>query len=52
MSKAILIRGGTVVNHDHSKRADVLVEGGKIIAVESKIEAPKGAEVIDAGCLW
>ncbi len=49
MSKAILIRGGTVVNHDHSKRADVLVEGGKIIAVESKIEAPKGAEVIDAG---
>ena len=25
----ILIRGGTVVNHDHSWRADVLVDGGR-----------------------
>ena len=24
-----LIRGGTVVNHDHSARADVLIEDGK-----------------------
>ena len=26
-----LIRGGTVVNHDHSVRADVLIDGGKIV---------------------
>ena len=29
---SILIRGGTVVNHDHSGRADVLIDGGKIVA--------------------
>jgi len=45
----ILIRGGTVVNHDHSKRADVLVDEGTIVAVGSGLEAPAGAEVIDAG---
>ena len=28
-----LIRGGTVVNHDHSARADVLIGDGRIIAV-------------------
>ena len=44
-----LIRGGTAVNHDHSQRADVLIDGGKIIAVGPKLEAPAGAEVIDAG---
>ncbi len=49
MSKTILIRGGTIVNHDHSRRADVLVSDGKIVAVDSKLEAPKGAETIDAG---
>ena len=31
----ILIRGGTVVNHDHSWRADVLVDGDKIVAFGS-----------------
>ncbi|MGD9508488.1 MAG: dihydropyrimidinase [Geminicoccaceae bacterium] len=46
---AILIRGGTVVNHDFSRRADVLVEGGIIAAVGPKLEAPAGATVIDAG---
>jgi dihydropyrimidinase len=45
----ILIRGGTVVNHDHSRRADVLVEGGTIAAVGEKLSAPAGAETIDAG---
>jgi dihydropyrimidinase len=49
MSKSILIRGGTVVNHDHSKRADVFVSNGKITAVDSSLEAPKDAEIIDAG---
>ncbi len=46
---AMLIRGGTVINHDHSKRADVLIDGGKIIAVGENLARPRGAEVIDAG---
>ena len=45
----ILIRGGTVVNHDFSAKADVLVDGGTIVAVGPGLEAPAGAEVIDAG---
>src|SRR3954452_19947807 len=45
----ILIRGGTVVNHDHSRRADVVVEGATIAAIGPKLEAPAGADVIDAG---
>ncbi|MHB2166346.1 dihydropyrimidinase [Alsobacter sp. R-9] len=46
---ALLIRGGTVVNHDTSRRADVLVEDGRIVAVAEKLDIPAGAEVIDAG---
>ncbi len=38
-----------MVNHDWSRRADVLVEGGSIVAVGANLEAPAGAEVIDAG---
>jgi dihydropyrimidinase len=45
----LLIRGGTVVNHDASRRADVLTEGDKIIAVGEGLAAPSGAEIIDAG---
>ena len=30
---AVLVRGGTVVNADQSFRADVLCDGGKIVAV-------------------
>jgi dihydroorotase-like cyclic amidohydrolase len=30
---SILIRGGAVINHDHSRRADVLIEGETIAAV-------------------
>ena len=30
----VLIRGGTIVNHDHSRRADVLVRDGAIAAIE------------------
>ena len=41
-----LIRGGTVVNHDHSVRADVLIDGGKIVAVGEKLS---GTTTIDAG---
>jgi dihydropyrimidinase len=46
---AILIRGGTVVTADHSFRADVLTQDGKIAAIGESLEAPAKAEVIDAG---
>ena len=46
---AILIRGGTVVNADRSFRADVLLDGDKIAAVGTNLEAPGGAETVDAG---
>ena len=46
---SLLIRGGTVVNHDHSRRADVLIEDDTIVAVGAAIAAPTGAEIIDAG---
>jgi dihydropyrimidinase len=44
-----LIRGGTVVNHDHSRHADVLTKDGAIVAIGANLEASAGAEVIDAG---
>jgi dihydropyrimidinase len=46
---ASLIRGGTIVNHDYSRRADVLIRDGVIAAIGPNLEAPAGAEVIDAG---
>jgi len=45
----LLIRGGTVVNHDYSTRADILVDGDTIAAVGRSLEAPTGAEIIEAG---
>ena len=42
----ILIRGGTIVNHDHSARADVLIDEGKIVATGSGLS---GKTVVDAG---
>ncbi len=41
-----LIRGGTVVNHDHSARADVLIDGGRIVAHRREAF---GHDTIDAG---
>lgn len=46
---SLLIRGGTVVNADASRRADVYMEDGIIKAVDENLDAPSGAEVIDAG---
>ena len=47
---SILIRGGTVVNHDHERRADVLVNGETIAAVASDIDdARADTLIIDAG---
>src|ERR1700736_2795202 len=45
----LIIRGGTVVNHDHSRRADIVVDGETIVAVGAAVDAPAGAEIIDAG---
>ncbi len=46
---AVLIRGGTVVNADRQFRADVLCTGGTIAAVGENLQAPAGAQVVDAG---
>ena len=45
---AVVIRGGTVVSADQMLRADVLCEDSKIRAVGPDVQAPAGAEVIDA----
>jgi len=45
----VLIRGGTVVNADGERRADVLCVEGRIAAVGEALEAPMGARTIDAG---
>jgi dihydropyrimidinase len=46
---SVLIKGGTVVNADRSFRADVLCDEGLIQAVGENLDAPSGAEVVDAG---
>jgi dihydropyrimidinase len=45
----LVVRGGTVVNHDHARRADVLIDGDTIVAVGSGLEVPIGADIVDAG---
>jgi dihydropyrimidinase len=47
--KPVLIQGGTVVNADREFRADVLCVDGKIAAVGTGLQAPAGAQVLDAG---
>ncbi len=43
------IKGGTVVTAEKSVRADVITDGGSIVAVGEALETPGGAQVIDAG---
>lgn len=45
----LLVQGGTVVTAEQTLRADVLCDAGRIVQVLSAIEAPRGAEVVDAG---
>jgi dihydropyrimidinase len=45
----LLIRGGTVVDANRSYRADVLCDGGAIIAIGDALSAPAGSEIVDAG---
>ena len=44
----LLIQGGTVVNADCSERADVLVDGDRIVAVGADLPVPTGAQTLDA----
>tara|TARA_B100000686_G_C16798152_1_gene983911 strand:+ start:1246 stop:2688 length:1443 start_codon:yes stop_codon:yes gene_type:complete len=44
----LLIRGGTVVNADDTKRADVYCVDGKITAVGEDLEVPASTKIIDA----
>ncbi len=46
---SILIRGGTLVTAEDTKRADIYCEGGLIRAVGPQLDVPAGARVIDAG---
>ena len=50
--KRILIRGGAIISMDKRvrdlPRGDLLIENDKIAAVTRRIDAPTGAEVIDA----
>jgi dihydropyrimidinase len=48
---SLLIRGGTVVTAETTQRADVLCNDGTIAAVGPNLEAPVGAEIVDAGDL-
>ncbi|HUQ62584.1 MAG TPA: dihydroorotase [Acidimicrobiales bacterium] len=45
----VVIRGGTVVDATGSRRADVLIRDDRIVAVESAVDPPGGATVLDAG---
>lgn len=45
----ILLRGGRVVDATGSRAADVLVRDGLVAAVEPGLDAPAGAQVLDAG---
>lgn len=45
----LLIRGGTVVNADCARRADVLCAEGVIVSVGENLQVPTGVEVLDAG---
>ena len=47
----LLVKNGTLVTARQERRGDLLVEDGRIAAVDACLEVP-GAEVIDAaGCL-
>ena len=47
--RVVAIRGGTVVDATGERRADVLVEGDRVVAVGPDLDAPRGAGVLDAG---
>lgn len=50
MSERLLIRSGVLALPAGPHRADLLCEGGKVVAIGQDIEAP-GARILDASCL-
>tara|TARA_B100000674_G_C37956094_1_gene969644 strand:- start:981 stop:2423 length:1443 start_codon:yes stop_codon:yes gene_type:complete len=46
---SVLIKGGTVVNAEHTFRADVYCEGGVVRAVGENLDIPSSARIVDAG---
>ncbi|MDA8292575.1 MAG: dihydroorotase [Actinomycetota bacterium] len=49
---ALVVRGGTVVDATGERRADVVVDAGRIVGVGPSVAAPSGARVLDAsGCV-
>ncbi len=49
---SLLVRGGTVVNAETTEKADVLCRDGKIVQIGANLDAPAGAEVVDAGGMY
>ena len=48
----IVVRGGTVIDETGERRADVLIQDGRIVAVDETIKVPKGATLLEAdGCV-
>jgi dihydroorotase len=47
--RQVVLRGGTVVDSTGSRRADVLLRGEVVAAVDKKLSTPAGAVVLDAG---
>lgn len=45
---SLLIKNGTIVNHDREFKADVLCKDGKIVQVGTNLSAPSDARVLDA----
>ena len=51
-ARAVFVRGGTVLDQTGERRADVVVVDGRISAVGTGEEAPRGAVVLEAdGCI-
>ena len=52
-ASSVLVRGGTVIDRDGERRADVLIEGGRVAAVGDEVGADRRTDqVLDAdGCV-
>lgn len=46
---SVLIRGGTIVTADQTRRADILCVDEKVAAIGEGLETPNGCDIIDAG---
>ncbi|MEP2617387.1 MAG: amidohydrolase family protein, partial [Marinomonas sp.] len=45
---SLLIKGGTIVTHEETFKADILCKDNKIVEIGSISNIPKDAEIIDA----